>query len=137
MGGRGVTTTHQHPINHKETAMTSTLNHDLTTLLTGLAAQLAGILDQKNSLEEHERRIKSQIRELVPGPDSYDAGGLTVTISTNNRFSPDKALPLIPVEFLPIVTRTETVVDKDKLKALLPHIFEQAQTAGDYRVGLK
>jgi hypothetical protein len=105
--------------------------------LTSLAAQLAGILDQKNSLEEHEKRLKARIRELVPGPDRYAAGGITVVVSTNNRFNPDKALPLIPEAFLPIVTHLETVVDKEKLKALLPDVYDEAQTIGEYKIGLK
>jgi hypothetical protein len=115
------------------TALSSTL----TTQLTSLAAQLAGILDQKNSLEEHEKRIKTTIRELVPGPDSYDAGGITISVSTNNRFNPEKALPLIPPELLPMVSTTQTVVDKDRLRVLLPDVFNAAQTVGEYRIGLK
>jgi hypothetical protein len=117
--------------------MTTALSNTLTAQLTALAAQLAGILDQKNSLEEHEKRIKTQIRELVPGPDSYDAGGITISVSTNNRFSPEKALPLIPAELLPMVSTTQTVVDKDRLRVLLPDVFAQAQTVGEYRIGLK
>jgi len=116
---------------------TTATNPALTDQLTNLAAQLAGILNQKAGLEEHEKRIKSQIRELVPGPDNYAAGGVTITVQTNRRFNASKALPLIPEQLLPVVTHQETVVDKDKLKALLPDVFEAAQDNGDYKIGLK
>jgi hypothetical protein len=117
--------------------MTATLSPELTDQLTSLAAQLAKVLDQKNQIEEQEKRLKTQIRELVPGPDSYPAGPLTVTVSPNNRFNPEKALPLIPEALLPVVTRVEIVVDRDKLKVLLPDVYAEAQTAGDWRIGLK
>lgn len=127
-------TTHQSTTLKDTTTMTDTLTTD--TLAT-IAARLATVLAQKTELEQHEAALKHQIRNLVDGPDTYAAGDLTIVVSTNRRFDPAKALDLIPPELAPLVTHTETIVDRDKVKALLPDIFEQAQTSGDYRVSLR
>lgn len=109
----------------------------LSDTLAPIAAELATVLADKADLEERERELKAQIRQLVPGPDSYAAGGVNLTVQTNRRFDPKRALPLIPEAVLPLVTYPETVVDKDKLKALLPDVFAAAQVDGDYRVSVK
>jgi hypothetical protein len=108
---------------------------DLTDTLTPLAAELARILADKAELETRERDIKARIRALVPGPDTYAAGDAALVVSTNRRFDPKKALPLIPESVLPLVTYPETVIDKDRLRVLLPEVWEAAQVAGDYRIG--
>lgn len=109
-----------------------------TDELTPLARELETVLTAKADLEQRERDLKARIREAATGgPDSYAAGNLTVVVAPNTRFDPKKALQLIPEQARPLVTHTETVVDRDKVKALLPEVFEQAQTVGDYRISLK
>lgn len=109
----------------------------LADRLTPLAAQLADILDKKAQLEQAERIIKAQIRDLVDGPDTYAAGNLRVIVSSNRRFNQAKALPLIPAALAPVVTHLETVIDKDKFKALAPDLYEQACDSGDDRISLR
>lgn len=108
---------------------------DLTDTLAPLACELATVLADKAELETRERDIKARIRALVPGPDTYAAGDTALIVSTNRRFDPKKALPLIPESVLPLVSYPETVIDKDRLRVLLPDVYEAAQTAGDYRIG--
>lgn len=107
--------------------------------LTQLAEALADAQENLTYAAAKVDALKEAIRTHpdVNGPDKYAAGHATLVISTNRRFDPKKALPLIPAEILPIVTRTETVVDKDKLKALLPDVFEAAQNDGAYRVAIQ
>lgn len=114
---------------------TMTDHPNLAETLTPLAQELASVLADKADLEARERDIKARIRSLVPGPDTYAAGDAELVVSTNRRFDPKRALPLIPEALLPIVTYPETVIDKDKLRVLLPEVFEAAQVAGDYRIG--
>ena len=64
--------------------------------LAPIAAELATILADKAALEERERELKAQIRSMVPGPDTYAAGNVDLTITANRRFDPKRALPLIP-----------------------------------------
>lgn len=109
----------------------------LADTLAPLAAELASVLADKAELEARERDLKVRIRQAVPGPDTYAAGDATVVIQTNRRFDPKKALPLIPETLLSLVTYPETVIDKERLKALLPAVFDAAQTEGDYRVVVK
>jgi len=112
---------------------TETLEQRLAPLATQLADVQAAIAD----LTEREKGLKAAIRDLVPGSDSYAAAGLTVVVSTNNRFDAAKALPLIPDALRPLVVETVETVNKDRLKALAPAIFEQAQNVGDYRISLR
>jgi hypothetical protein len=58
-------------------------------------------------------------------------------VQVNRRFDPKKAMGLIPESVLPLVSYPETVIDKDKLRALLPEVFEAAQVEGDYRITVK
>lgn len=112
-------------------------NTTLENILAPLAADLAEVQDRIAALQLAEAALKSKIRELVPGPDAYQAGNLVVAISTNNRFDPKKALTLIPDELRPIVVENVPTVNKDRLKALAPDIFAAAQTSGEYRISLK
>lgn len=109
----------------------------LTDQITPLVRQLADILDRKRALEDQERDLKARLREMVPGPDTYAAGESSLVVTANTRFDPSKALPLIPEEVKSLVTYPETVVDKDKLRMLLPDVYAAAQTTGDYRLSVK
>lgn len=109
----------------------------LDDTLTPLVAELATVLADKAELEARERDLKAAIRSAVPGPDTYAAGSATVTVSANRRFDPRLALPLIPETVRALVTYPETVIDKDKLRVLLPEVFEAAQVQGDYRITVK
>jgi hypothetical protein len=119
----------------KDTTMTD--QPTLTERLTPLVAELTTIAEQKADLDARERGIKAQIRGLVPGADTYDAGGVTVVVSHNRRFNEKRALPLIPEALVPVVTYPETRIDKDKLKALLPDVYDAAQDVYDDRVSVK
>jgi len=112
-------------------------NTTLEQTLAPLAADLADIQDRIAVLQLAEAALKAKIRELVPGPDQYTAGNLVVTISTNNRFDPKKALTLIPEALTPLVVENIPTVNRDKLKALAPDIYTAAQSSGDYRISLK
>ena len=109
----------------------------LSDTLAPIAAELATILADKAALEERERELKAQIRSMVPGPDTYAAGNVDLTITANRRFDPKRALPLIPESVKALVTYPETVIDKDKLRVLLPEVYAAAQVEGDYRVAIK
>lgn len=108
--------------------------------LEHLAQQLATALANLDDAKKYADALKEQIRQHPDiqrgGPDKYAAGDATLTVSTNRRFDPKKAMPLIPEDVLPLVSHTETVIDRDKLKALMPDVYETAQTEGSYRVGL-
>lgn len=109
----------------------------LTDTIAPLVDELSQVLAAKTDLEQRERDLKARIREAVPGPDAYQAGDRTLVITANNRFDAKKAIDLIPDEARTLVTHTETIVDRDKVRALLPDVFEQAQTYGDYRVSIR
>ena len=105
--------------------------------LTPLAADLADIQERIAGLQQHEAELKTRIRELVPGSDSYAAGNLTIIISTNRRFDPKKAALVIPAELLPLVSVTTSVVDKERVKVLAPTSYEACFTEYDNKVALK
>lgn len=109
----------------------------LSEILGPLVAELTSIAEAKADLDAREKDVKAQIRAHVPGPDTYDAAGLTLVVATNRRFNEKKALAQIPEEILPVVTYPETRVDKDKLRALLPDVYEAAQDVYDDRVQVK
>ena len=108
--------------------------------LEQLAQQLATALANLDDAKRYADSLKEQIRQhptvLSSGPDKFAAGDATLVVSTNRRFDPKKAMPLIPEDLLPLGTHTETVIDRDKLKALLPDVYETAQNESAYRVGL-
>lgn len=108
--------------------------------LEQLARELATALANLDDAKRYADSLKEQIRQhptiLASGPDKYAAGDATLVVSTNRRFDPKKALPLIPEDILPLVSYPETVLDREKLKALLPDVYESAQTESSYRVGL-
>lgn len=109
------------------------------TSLTTLAQQLAHAQEALDLAKGRVDAIKDAIRSHpdISGPDKYAAGDATVVISTNRRFDPKKALPLIPEALLPIVTYPETAIDKDKLRVLAPEIYEAAQNESAYRVSIQ
>ena len=109
--------------------------------LEELTQQLASALADLDAVKQRAEGLKEAIRQhpdvLRGGPDRYQAGDATLTVSTNRRFNEDKALPMIPEEVLPIVTYPQTRVDRDKLAALLPDVFEAAQVESPFRVSIR
>ena len=105
--------------------------------LTPLAAELAGVQDTIAHFQLTEAALKTKIRELVAGPDSYAAGGLTVVVSANRRFNPAKAALVIPAELLPLVSVATSVVDKKKVEVLCPAHFDDCFIEHDLIVKLK
>ena len=124
---------------HPQPTHTTTQEPPMPTL-EQLAQQLATALANLDDAKKYADALKEQIRQhpdvATGGPDKYAAGDATLVVSTNRRFDPKKAMPLIPEEILPLVSYPETVIDREKLKALLPEVYETAQTEGSYRVGL-
>ncbi len=112
---------------------------NLRTVLEPLAAKLARILDDKAAIEAEERDIKAQIREVTAelGPDVYDAGPLSIVVSTNSRFDEAKALGLIPADLTDAVTYPKTCVDRDRLRVLAPEIYAAATRVFDNRIAVK
>ena len=79
--------------------MTTTIP-TLEDALAPLAARLAHIAEQRRPLDEEETAIKEQIKRIVPGPDRYAAGTLTITVSPNRRFDPVLAGTTLPFDVL-------------------------------------
>lgn len=113
--------------------MTLTLEQQLTPL----AAQLADIQERISGLQENEAGLKTAIRVLLPGADSYAAGGLTVVVSVNRRFDPKKAALVIPAELLPLVSVVTSVVNKGKVEVLCPGAYQDCFTEYDNKIALK
>lgn len=121
----------------KDHAMTTTDTTALADQLAPLAAELADLAEKADAIKERQDQIKAQIRDLVPGPDKYAAGNLTLTVSTNTRFDEKRALGLIDDALKPLVTYPETRIDKDRLKVLAPDVYDAAQTTYDPRISIR
>jgi hypothetical protein len=112
-------------------------NTTLTDQLEPLAGELANIQDNIAGLQLSEAALKSKIRELVPGPDAYAAGNLTVVVSSNRRFDQKKALAAIPADLIPLVSEQTWVVDRKRVEVLVPDKLADCFTDFDYRIALK
>lgn len=121
--------------------MTSTAHVPATATLEQqllpLAGRLADVQAQIAELQNTERALKTAIRALVPGPDSYQAGDIAVVVQANRKFDPDKAVALLPQETIEGCTRT--TVDPALLKQhLTPAQLDDCMVpAGELKVGLK
>lgn len=102
-----------------------------------IAADIADLDEHITKLTADRDALKQQLRDTLPGPDTYAAGALTVVISANRRFNEQRALTLIPENLIPVITYPKTTVDKDRLKALLPDVWEQAQDIHAERVSIR
>ncbi len=108
---------------------------ELTDTLAPLASRLATILETKAALEVEERDVKAQIRALVPGPDTYAAGGYTLSVSPNRRFDPALAARIVPDTLLELckVAKVDSAAAREVLP---PALYQQCMKAvGDDRVG--
>lgn len=90
----------------------------LAEQLAPIATRLAHILEAKTELDAEEKTLKAQIRDLVPGPDTYTAGNYTLTISHNRRFDPKKAEQILPTELLDLCRVSK--IDPTAAKNVLP-----------------
>jgi len=116
----------------------TTVNTTLASELAPLASELADIQDKIATLQLEEATLKRKIRESVPGPDSYTAGGLTVVVSTNRRFDAKLAAAVIAPDLLPLVSVTTSVVDKERVKVLCtPDVLEACYVTYDNVVKLR
>lgn len=107
----------------------------LTDQLAPLASELATILADKADLEQRERDIKASIRALVPGPDTYQAGDVALTVSANRRFDAGLAERILPTELLDLC-RVSKVDAAAAREVLPPAVYAQCMAEiGDYRVG--
>lgn len=122
---------------YQEDTMPTTDTAALSDQLTPLAAEYAQLAEQAEQVKARQEAIKAQIRELVPGPDSYDAGALSVVVSTNRRFDAKRALAMLPEALVPLVTYPETTIDKEKLKVLARDVYDAAQVDYAERVTIK
>ena len=117
--------------------MTTTARPTLLEQLKPLAAELADVQSRISDLQERESALKAQIRDLVPGPDTYDADGLAVTVQSNRRFDPATFTAAYPVsthpQFYKLVPDTNAV-----RRGLSPDDYATFMAeAGDFKVGLK
>jgi hypothetical protein len=115
----------------------TTANTTLADQLAPLAGELATIQDQIATLQLVEAALKSKIRDTCPGPDSYAAGNLTVVVSSNRRFNPERAAQVIAPDLLPLVSVITSVIDKTKVSVLCPDQFDACFTEYDLKVALK
>lgn len=115
--------------------MTHDTDTTLSDTLAPLAKRLANVLAAKSDLEQEEKDIKAAIRAAVPGPDTYAAGDVTLSVSLNRRFSPARAEAVLPPQLLDLCR--ETVVTSAAAKAALPPVVYMScmEEVGDYRVG--
>lgn len=113
---------------------------DTTTLadrLAPLAAELARLAADKADIEAREKEVKAQIRALVPGPDKYAAGDLTVTVSANHRFDARTAERVLPPELLDLcrIAKVDSAAAKEVLP---PALYQQCMVdVGEYRVAIR
>lgn len=117
--------------------MTTTTDTTLTDRLAPIAAELAAIAADKADLEEREKHLKAQIRDIVPGPDKYAAGDLTITVSPNRRFDAKTAEKVLPPELLDLcrVAKVDSAAAREHLP---PALYAQCMAdLGDYRVGIR
>lgn len=107
----------------------------LSDTLAPLASELANILEAKADLEARERDIKARIRAAVPGPDTYQAGDVALSISVNRRFDPQVAERVLPTDLLDLCRISK--VDAAAAKEVLPPAAYAAcmSEVGEYRVG--
>lgn len=119
--------------------MTTTDPTTLSDHLTPLAAEYADLTEKADAIKERQEEIKAAIRDLTAttGPGNYAAGNLSVIVATNRRFDENRALAMIPEAVAPLVTYPATKVDRDKLKALAPDVFEAAQVVHAERITIK
>lgn len=86
--------------------------------LTTLAGELIDLQDKIAFLTERAEAIKLMIRESVPATGKYDAGPLTVIVSPNSRFDPQRAVEMLKApEFAPLrrlVVREKVVQDVNR-----------------------
>lgn len=106
-----------------------------TGALTKFAQRLAQVQAQQAELTELETSLKASIRELAPYLGRYPAGGLTIVIGTNRRFSEPKARKLLRPDLIDIVLKQ--VIDPGLVKALFPDIYEQSHNDFDNKVSLQ
>lgn len=117
--------------------MTDTTQPTLADALAELRAEYLDLAARVKPLTDRQDAIKALIRDLTPQPDTYDVGDGTVGVSLNRRFNEARALQLIPEDRLGDVTYPDTRVDKDRLRVLMPDVFEAAQDTGVARVSIK
>ena len=105
--------------------------------LAELAMADVDLAERIDALSQERAKIRTKILELTPGPDTYAAGSLTVVRTVNRRFDAKKALTQIPVGRLAEVTTPSVEVDRDRLRVLMPDIYEAAWTAYDDRLVIR
>ena len=100
----------------------------LADQLTPLAAEYADLAERADAIKARQEEIKAAIRDLVPGPDSYDAGSLTVTVSTNRRFDPKVAERILPAELFDAIkiAKPDSAAAREVLP---PRLYDQCMSA--------
>lgn len=111
--------------------------HSLDEQLAPLAARLAALQDAKNRLTEQEEQVKGQIRDLVPGPDTYSAGPLQVSVQTNGRLDTKAIAEKYPYETHPELYAEPAVDTKKVRKHFAPVDLEPLTSYGQPKVVLR
>ena len=108
----------------------------LEETLAPLAARLTHIAEQRRPLDDEEAAIKERIKTIVPGPDRYAAGTLTITVSPNRRFDPVLAETTLPADVLAACQVTR--IDPAKAKQILPPaLYDQCLVDTGYRITVR
>lgn len=99
---------------------------ELDTHLADLVARLADLQSRVSELTEQAEEIKAKLRaNLDIGAYSID-GRPAVTITSTRRFSPTRAITVLPVELLALCQ--VSTVSAERARAVLPPaIFESCQ----------
>jgi hypothetical protein len=114
---------------------------DITYPLEQLAVDLVDAQARFEKAQEDLDAVKDAIRRHphVHGPDTYQAGNLTVLVQPNTRFDQNLAGKAIPEELLPLVTveKVTTTIDRKKVEVLAPDFLEACIAHYDDKVIVK
>lgn len=103
-----------------------------------LAARLAAIKAEKDKLTDEETHLKELLRKTAfAGPDTYDAGPLSVTFTPNRRFDPRKAEQTVPAVLRPAVIDVVEQINPERLRILAPEVWEQCLTEHEWAVRIR
>lgn len=89
----------------------------LNDTLAPIAARLVELANARATIEAEEKVLKAQIRDLVPGPDTYTAGTATITVAANRRLALDKVAADYPAAEHPYLY--DLTPDTKKVRAKL------------------
>lgn len=105
--------------------------------LAALAAELAQIAERVNFLTQRADTVKAEIREGVPGPDTYQAGDLTILVGTVRRLNQARALVNVPDDLRASCVEVVERVNGERLKILSPEAYEASVVEYPHSVSVR